>query len=498
MIMRRFFNLVCFVALGLSLARPARAFSLLGPFESWQTVDIGYQLTAGVDIGGPMNLGDEYRWNIPLITYGFDQSFLNYFGARGVAEVQKAFAILNGLPRFSQMSQDLHEYAFDTRRFNYQANALFIADVKSYTLTLMLEQLGLSPAERFVWTLRARHVINNIPEYSVIMRNFDPVTLQPSAYVNGILYTYQIMHTYANPDVWEAVEVPVDPTLPNVTSVSGLQIDGGTVDALGYLVDLEPGMFFTGLTRDDVGGLRYIYTAANLNVETLGTNVTLATGFGGGTLTSGGGGSSPWGMPPGLNQTNLATSTTNTLATTTTTNAGPVSAALRAGIDKLNFVQVSFDSTLGGWTPLTNTYTDTFITNNSSVSQTVQRVLLRPDITFAAADLGVGTGTPVPIFYSRTVSFQNNSAVNGIGADAAGPGQLNPGTTIIFSKVGPNLINIPEGSQLTGNIMVFWGSYDGTTTAPVVYPSGTSLQELERLVVSGNLNAGPNPWGPPP
>jgi hypothetical protein len=29
-----------------------------------------------------MNLGEEYRVNVPLLTYGFDDSFLNYFGAR--------------------------------------------------------------------------------------------------------------------------------------------------------------------------------------------------------------------------------------------------------------------------------------------------------------------------------------------------------------------------------------------------------------------------------
>ena len=31
------------------------------------------------DIGGPMDVTNEYRWNVPVLTYGFDQSFVDYF-----------------------------------------------------------------------------------------------------------------------------------------------------------------------------------------------------------------------------------------------------------------------------------------------------------------------------------------------------------------------------------------------------------------------------------
>ncbi|HTV76552.1 MAG TPA: hypothetical protein VMD57_06080, partial [Candidatus Baltobacteraceae bacterium] len=54
------------------------AFALLGPVQPWM------QSTNGViqpgDIGGPMCISNEYRWNVPVLTYGFDQSFLNFFG----------------------------------------------------------------------------------------------------------------------------------------------------------------------------------------------------------------------------------------------------------------------------------------------------------------------------------------------------------------------------------------------------------------------------------
>jgi len=76
-------------------------FALLGPFAPWM------QETNGVvfpgDIGGPMNIGNGYRWNVPIVTYGFDQSFLDYFGTNGVAAVEGAFQILNDLPPASQI-----------------------------------------------------------------------------------------------------------------------------------------------------------------------------------------------------------------------------------------------------------------------------------------------------------------------------------------------------------------------------------------------------------
>ena len=58
------------------------------------------------DIGGPMDIGDGYRWNVPVVTYGFDQSFLDYFGTNGVAAVEGAIQILNDLPPASSIVPD--------------------------------------------------------------------------------------------------------------------------------------------------------------------------------------------------------------------------------------------------------------------------------------------------------------------------------------------------------------------------------------------------------
>jgi len=72
--------------------------SFLGPFKNgaapndWQArgfggrpAGLGYTLAG--DIGGPMFPLEGYRWNLPIITYGFDESFIRYFGNDGIAKV---------------------------------------------------------------------------------------------------------------------------------------------------------------------------------------------------------------------------------------------------------------------------------------------------------------------------------------------------------------------------------------------------------------------------
>jgi carbohydrate-binding DOMON domain-containing protein len=55
------------------------------------------------DVGGPMNIGEGYRWNIPTLTYGFSRSFIDYFGSNGVAAIESAITILNSLPPASSL-----------------------------------------------------------------------------------------------------------------------------------------------------------------------------------------------------------------------------------------------------------------------------------------------------------------------------------------------------------------------------------------------------------
>ncbi len=159
-----------------------------------------------------------------------------------------------------------------TGRENPTAGALFLNDLKSVTLNALVEQMGLADPERFIWTLHTRFVgPGGCPldmSYSIIKRNFDPVPsalnqFQPSSYVNGVLYTYFVGEICqgGNP-LAEAFEVAVDRLDQTFTSVA---TDG---DPLGINTGWAlPGFYFTGLTRDDMGGIKYLLQTNNVNVE---------------------------------------------------------------------------------------------------------------------------------------------------------------------------------------------------------------------------------------
>ncbi len=252
--------------LAFGCAESSWAFSLLGEKAEWQVPRIGYLDT---EIGGPMNVGEEYRWNTPIVTYGFDESFINYFGTNGILAVEQAFQILNDLPPASQITSDmLHP---ETSAFppivhaeNYSASALSVADVKSASLHFLIEELGLAKPERYVYTIRSRTTFSD-PDYTnwvVIQRNFDPLSFQPTNRINDVYYTYTGILETKSPDR----------DFPRITQVT-LEPGAGTV-AGGRIIG-SPGFYYPGtnaataLTRDDVGGLRYLLHPSNLNVENL-------------------------------------------------------------------------------------------------------------------------------------------------------------------------------------------------------------------------------------
>lgn len=256
------------VALLLGGVRLTCAFSLLGPFnEAYQIGALGYGSPLyGGDVGAPKNIGEEYRWNLPVLYYAFDESFLNYFGSNGVVEVDKAMALFNSLNNVSSYSADLHEFPLQSMRMHDRAEALHLRDIRSTTLGVIWEELGLAEAGRFVWTLRNRVPAPSCPayDYTVIKRNFDPVTYVPSSYVNGVLATYQIQEYCPARDAADALEFTVDPLARNFSAVAS------TVPRMGG--------YFTGFTRDDVGGLRYLLRASNINYETVTPDATLLSG----------------------------------------------------------------------------------------------------------------------------------------------------------------------------------------------------------------------------
>jgi hypothetical protein len=459
------------VVLILASIAAASAFSLLGPLKSWQVERIGYDL--GGDIGGPMNLGEGYRLNVPTVTYAYDQSFINYFGTNGVAAIETIIKILNDLPPMSSITNDgFNLYSkgqpvpMETKFVNFEAQALGLWDIKSVALSHLLEEMGLAEPERWVWALRSR-VTTSAPStnFSVIKLNYDPITRAPSSFVNGSLYSYQIVDGQT---ISDALEFLLDPLGTGFSSVAGH--------------NAFTGEFFAGLTHDDVGGLKWLYSTNNIVNEVLLDTVTRGVPQGNGSV------SGAW--TPFFLSTNIFGGTnvignTNLFNTNTTVRTG-----LRPGVNKVRFKRVSFDSIIGQtFVPQTNLYTDTYFTNGRPMLQPVQRFIGIPDYVFTVEDLGVSpiSGFPFQSARTTTAGWINNDLING-SSTLFGPGVITPPIQITFTDVYPAFFHqVPFLDELSAINAGVWGSFDGTTNPPVVYPAfgNWSLQALRGAVLGG-------------
>jgi hypothetical protein len=220
--------------------------------------------------------------------------------------------------------------------------------------------------------------------------------------------------------------------------------------------------------------------------------------------------------------TNVITSaTTNTTSGTNTSTLGfsqnivvtltnvifithPVTCTLTAdatglyqGVEKINFVYSSFDSLIGQFfQPITNVYTMLAVTNSQVLPQTITRVVTTPDVLISAADLIGNPPPPFTVFrFSRNLTFDTANVLAGL----AGPGTITPPTTITLNKSGPvyfndfNALNgFPFLTQPPGgdpnayqgqDIYFVWGSFDGSTNAPVVYPNSSSINEIDNQIL---------------
>jgi hypothetical protein len=416
------------------------AFSLLGPYAHWMDVTNGFRQWQ--DIGGPMDIREGYRWNVPVVTYGFDRSFLDYFGSNGVAAVETAISTLNNLGPASALV--LTNFPYISRRINPPAAAQNLSDLKSATLSALIEQLGLAQPTRFAFSIRqwdpsleAFAFLGSgppwppgiVPNY-IIERNFDPQTLAVTNFVNSTEYTsyvyYRDLGPNGIPSFSDVIESPVDPLAQTYTAVADNFLAPDLESSNGQ------GVFYTGLTYDDVGGLSYLFGTNNLNLETLLPTVHSAT-----------------------------------------TN-GPVDLAMRPGIDKITFIPHPFDPLPGVFMPMTNQFTDAYITNNQTFYQQVERVIGQPDFLFCAGDTGSDGGTTLPILRTGTSNWINNAGLNG---GQSGPGVVLPPVKIMFHHLGPSVSsqepNPESNAQITSHQ---WGSFDQSTNTPILYPSFSSAK----------------------
>jgi hypothetical protein len=465
------------------------AFSLLGPFAIsggtvWQTPRIGYQLPSpiGGDIGGPMNAaaGEEYRWNSKIVVYAYDAAFFDFFGARGAQEVEKAIKILNDLPSASVLKVD--DYPMTAERVHPRASALGLIDLKSLALKLVVEQMGLASPNRWIYTIRNRNLPtpNRFPvNYNFIIRNYEPVTVagnivvaQESPYINGRLWDLFNVFDFDTPPWSYTAQFTVDPN------------DQGRFDPVSSIFDASfgaavpeftAGTFYTGLTRDDAGALKFLYQAANKQFEAAIPGSTNNIGF-----VGGGGGGSPWSIPP------------NTNIVATNVNGGVVGGlfdpAVRQGVDKVTFVRAQYDSLLGQvLDPVVVSYNETIEVSGVPRSQNVQRLVTVPDILFTAQDLQ-GADDPGGIASPPAVRSNTSLWNKDASTPNAGPGVILPTATIFFNNVGfitPVTVPGPISSQQILGTLPWYvlGAFDGTTNEPVLFSPGGNLTvfQLEQL-----------------
>jgi len=391
------------------------AFSLLGPVanspeDSFQVVEIGYNplpappgppFFSDDQPSGPKNIGEGYRLNVPVLYYTFDPSF-GYFGSDGETAVQQAFDMLNSLTNVDSYSSDLSEFPLNSESVNYKARALGLADLKSATLSLMVEEMGLADSVRYTWALIDRY---NAPgstcpqggpsagyDYYVIMRNSEyyltPLNYNPpdwgqySPYVNNELYSYYIYDNcgaqYASPPDADALEIPADPINRNPPVASGHGEDA-----------LPTGSFYTGLTRDDAAGLRYLFSTNNIFAPSAGYLESSAAGS---TPLSGGVGGN-W------SQFQL---TTFSLAILPITDP----ATLQTEVPGIWITGVTTNTVIAnGQTNYTYTYTfGNLVTNSSSATTTVQIGVQTTTIEPVSSQ----PGRPI-VYYTNGVPMTTNT-----------------------------------------------------------------------------------------
>jgi hypothetical protein len=113
-------------------------------------------------------------------------------------------------------------------------------------------------------------------------------------------------------------------------------------------------------------------------------------------------------------------------------------------------------------------------------------LIARPEILISARDLGVLDNYAPVAFEFSPVTFQNTGAT--LDAAAEGPGTIEPISSYTFSKLGVYSLHIGNTDEQDGQPGNIWGSFDGSTNAPILYPIGSKLSDLEAAVLSLRSN----------
>ena len=312
--MKKLIPIIALVALVL----PANAFVLMGPSDPTATVNeqtIIWPGSSGVTsanvndtlYGTPKDKHRFFRLNTPYLTYGFHESFVQYFGAEGVVAIDDAMRVINDffIPEdgsYKGMSElDLIKHGFSgnfaTWWRNQSAANENLIDLKSLTLGMVVNRLGLGNPHRYAFTAYGVDTSTTATTFQAIFRtklnNYDPLTYEQTDRINDIQYSYRLIHdqpagtqvsvasvTAMNMDMEEFTSSIEDHTYSSVSAIQDAFY--GTTD----IVWTQPpskfgfGIYYDGLnamggmyqprhalTFDDAGGLKYLYNKDNVVME---------------------------------------------------------------------------------------------------------------------------------------------------------------------------------------------------------------------------------------
>ena len=179
---------------------------------------------------------------------------------------------------------------------------------------------------------------------------------------------------------------------------------------------------------------------------------------------------------------------TTAVGTTGTSNVLQlVNLGVRAGVDRVRFVKVNLDPVLRqNARQSAVTYPEVVNSNGVVIRQVVSRFIARPEILISARDLGVIDNYAPVAFEFSPVTFQNTGAT--LDAAAEGPGNIEPVSSYTFSKLGVYSLHVGNTDEQDGQPGNIWGSFDGSTNAPILYPIGSKLSDLEAAVLSLRSN----------
>jgi hypothetical protein len=121
-------------------------------------------------------------------------------------------------------------------------------------------------------------------------------------------------------------------------------------------------------------------------------------------------------------------------------------------------------------------YTITYITNGAIKNTVLYRTNTVPDIIISATNLLTLTGTMITDTpYQRTHNYIASP-------QADYPQVISPVMTLVINDVGPLSINESPGFMTGSSLYIKpffqYGSFDGSTNPPIVFPQGTSLSAV--------------------